>query len=129
MAVGSRFAAQEETYDVGRVRFGAMRLLRLAVSVLARQRFSDTSSGFRAFNAPMVTFFADTYPQEYMESVEALLLACYAGFRVVEVPAQMRQRTGGQPSARNVRLLYHYFRLLIVMVTTASPRRARPRSV
>ncbi|MBA3653233.1 MAG: glycosyltransferase family 2 protein [Actinobacteria bacterium] len=128
MAIGSRFTARESTYDVGRVRFGAMRLLRLAVLVLSGQRFTDTSSGFRAFSAPLVRFFADTYPQEYMESVEALLLACYEGFKVVEVPVLMRQRSAGVPSARNIRLLYHYLRLLIVMVTTAPLRSKRPRA-
>ena len=39
------------------------------------------------------------YPVEYMDSVEALVQACNAGFRVDEVAANMRGRTGGAPSA------------------------------
>ena len=129
MVVGTRFLESGSVYEVGRLRFGAMRFLRLAVHLLAGQRFSDTSSGFRGFSKSMTEFFARTYPQEYMESVEALLLACYGGFRVVEIPAEMRQRAGGRPSSRNFKLLYHYIRLLIVMVTTAPVRgRMRRRS-
>ena len=66
--------------------------------VLVRQRFTDTSSGFRAFSRPMLEYFAATYPVEYMDSVEALVQACNAGFRVEEVPVNMRGRTGGAPS-------------------------------
>jgi glycosyltransferase involved in cell wall biosynthesis len=128
MVVGGRFAGEETSYEVGRVRWGAMRVLRLAVKVLSGQRFSDTSSGFRAFSRQTIEFFANSYPQEYMESVEALLLACYAGFRVVEIPVVMRERAGGQPSSRNFKLLYHYARLLLVMATTASPRARRRRA-
>jgi glycosyltransferase involved in cell wall biosynthesis len=122
MVVGNRFGGEEHSYSVGRLRWGAMRLLRLAIQVLAGRTFSDTSSGFRAFSRPMLEFFARTYPVEYMDSVEALLLACYAGFRVDEVPTTMRERSGGEPSNRSLRLLYHYLRLLIVIVSSASLR-------
>src|SRR5205085_7105906 len=127
MAVGSRFAQEQREYDVGRVRLVAMRLLRLGILALSGQRFSDTSSGFRAFSRPMLEFFAHNYPAEYMESVEALLLACYAGFRVVEIPVQMRPRAAGVASNRNLKLIYHYLRLLTMMATTASIRGRKAR--
>ena len=41
-----------------------------------------------------------TYPSEYMESVEALLLACAEGFQVAEVPVHMSDREAGTPSNR-----------------------------
>lgn len=129
MVIGGRFAGDEQTYSVGRVRGGAMRLLRLGVTLLSGRRFSDTSSGFRAFSRPVLELFARTYPAEYMDSVEALLLACYAGFEVVEVPARMRHRQAGAASNRNFKLIYHYLRLLIVMVTTAPLRNSVRRKV
>lgn len=122
LVLGSRFATHSSSYRVGRLRGGGMRVLRLAVQLLSGHAFSDTSSGFRAFSRPMLEFFARTYPVEYMDSVEALLLACYAGYRVVETPVAMRERSGGQPSNRNLHLIYHYVRLLIVMLTKASMR-------
>ncbi len=126
MVIGSRFATAERTYDVGRVRSGAMRILRLAVRWLSGRQISDTSSGFRAFSQPLLEFFAKNYPIEYLgDTVEALVLAHYAGFEVVEVPVEMRKRSGGTPSTRTLRLLNHYLRLLIVLITTASPRRRR----
>ena len=55
-----------------------------------------------------------------MDSTESLLLACYAGFRVSEVPTRIRKRSAGQPSTRHVRLVLHYLRLLVVIVSHLS---------
>lgn len=127
LVVGSRFAPEETCYEVSRIRSGAMGLLRTVVRLLSGQRFSDTSSGFRAFSRPMLELFARRYPAEYMESVEALLLACYAGFTIVETPVAMRHRSAGVASNRNLRLLYNFTRLMIVMVTTAPVRGRKAR--
>ena len=127
LVVGSRFASEETCYDISRVRSGAMRFLGVMVKALSGRRFSDTSSGFRGFSRPMLEFFARSYPVEYMDSVEALLLACYAGFTIVETPVAMRHRSGGVASNRNLRLLFHFLRLLVVMLTTAPLRGRRAR--
>lgn len=125
LVIGSRFAAPEagSEYDVGRLRGGAMGILRVAVRVLSGRKFTDTSSGFRAFSAPLLAFYAAEYPVEYMESPEALLLACQAGFRVVEVPVRMRVRAAGTPSTKNVKLAYHYVRALVSLLSRAPIRR------
>ena len=122
MAIGSRFAGDGAAYQVGRARGRAMGAIRLGVRLLSGHRFTDTSSGFRAFSPEVVAFFAETYPAEYMDSVEALLIALRAGFSVVEVPVTMRPRQAGSPSHRNVRLAYHFVRLGVVMVSGVSRR-------
>ena len=124
MVVGSRFTDAERSYSVGRTRSGAMGLIRVGVRLLSGRRFTDTSSGFRGFSRPLIEFFADTYPPEYMDSVEALLLALRGGFEVVEVPVQMRERLAGKPSNRSLRLAYHFIRLAVVMVSGATRHRA-----
>ncbi len=126
MAVGSRFAATSSDYQVGKARGFAMGLLRFTVRRFTGKPFTDTSSGFRAFSRPVLEFFADTYPSEYMESVEALLMAHRAGFDVREVPVVMRERQDGTASNRNVKLLYHYTRLLLTLTAGAQRRKARP---
>lgn len=126
LVVGSRFAAPDagSGYDVGRMRGGAMGILRVAVRLLSGRRFSDTSSGFRAFSAPLLSFYAAEYPNEFLgDTVEALLLACQAGFNVVEVPVTMRVRAAGTPSTKNLRLVYHYLRVLLSLLSRAPIRR------
>lgn len=126
MVIGSRFADDQSSYEVGHVRRRAMRVLGAAVKMLSGQTFTDTSSGFRAFDHRALDLFARTYPVDYMESVEALVMACASGLRVAEVPVRMRVRAGGRPSNRRFRLVYHYSRLLLVMLLTTS-RRSRTR--
>jgi glycosyltransferase involved in cell wall biosynthesis len=129
MVVGSRFADSQSGYSVGRVRGSAMRFLRLGVRLLLGRSFTDTSSGFRAFSRRALEYFAHTYPVDYMDSVEALLLACYAGFRVTEIPARMHTRTAGVASTRSIRLAYHFVRLTVVMLASASRRGREPKGV
>ena len=124
MVIGSRFA-DDGGYQVGRSRGVAMALLRRLVGAISGQRFTDTSSGFRAFSRPVLEFFATEYPMEYMESVEALVLAVRHGFTVREVPITMRDRSAGTAANRNLRLAYHFVRLLIVLVAGGPGSRPR----
>ena len=127
MAVGSRFIEGTPEYRVGRTRRQAMRFLALIVRALTGQRYSDVTSGFRAYDRPVIELLAREYPVEYLaDTVEALLIVRYAGFRVDEVPITMRPRAAGTPSTRRVKLVINYLRLLIGIVGSAS-RRARLR--
>jgi glycosyltransferase involved in cell wall biosynthesis len=138
LVIGSRFAAAAASsgegegggdYTVGRVRGGAMWGLQLAVRILGGHPFTDASSGFRAFSAPLLDFFAERYPNEFLgDTAEALLLACRAGFAVVEVPVRMRPRAGGTPSNGRFKLAYHYVRVLVSMIGTSPIRRTTVRS-
>jgi len=131
MAVGSRFAddpnTDKEAYKVGRTRRRAMRFLSLVVRALTGQRFTDTTSGFRALDRPVIELLAREYPVEYLaDTVEALLITLNAGFRVQEVPIAMRPRAAGTPSTRSIKLVLNYLRLLVGILSSAS-RRARLR--
>jgi len=121
-AVGTRFSTGTANYEVGRTRRFAMRTLELTVRLLTGRRYTDTSSGFRAFNRDVLRYFALTYPSEYMESVEALVNASYEGFRIVEVPIDMHARAGGEPSNMHTKLAYHYVRVIATLLARAQRR-------
>jgi len=127
LMIGSRFAAGGAvTYPVGPFRRLGMRVLRRIVRALVGRDFTDTTSGFRAFSRPLLEFFAQTYPTEYMgDTVEALVMTANAGFRPDEVGVNMHGRTGGAPSNRRFRLFYYYVRLVVVLLSSASSRRTR----
>jgi glycosyltransferase involved in cell wall biosynthesis len=124
LVIGVRFRGTG-TYRVGRSRRLAMGILRGLTRLLTGRRFADTSSGFRAFSRPMLERFAEDYPLEYMDSVEALVLAVRDGYEVREVPTVMRERSAGVASNRRFRLAYHYLRLLVVLGTS----RVRPKPI
>src|SRR5262249_4751600 len=128
MAVGSRFATGSAEYRVGRTRRQGMRFLALIVRVITGQRYSDVTWGFRPFDRRVIELLGRESPVESLaDTVEALLIVRYAGFRVDEVPITMRPRAGGVPSTRRVKLVVNYLRLLIGILGSAS-RRARLRS-
>ena len=121
LVIGSRFmAGGTPTYRIGRVRRVAMKGLELLVRRIIGQHLTDTSSGFRGFSEPMLAYFAEHYPVEYMDSVEALVIAANAGFTLREVPAGISARIGGAPSTRSWRLAYYYVRLVVVLLTSYS---------
>jgi hypothetical protein len=127
MALGSRFAAGADPYQVSAVRAAGMRVLRVVVRAVAGRRFTDVTSGFRAFDRPVLELLARSYPAEYLaDTVEALLMVTYAGFRVDEVPITMRPRAAGRPSSRRFGLAGNYFRLLIAILS-AGYRHTRQR--
>ncbi len=115
LVIGSRFAGDDSGYRIPPIRRVAMRILEGAVRLVIHRRFTDTSSGFRAFSGPMIEYFAGEYPADYMESVEALCLASVAGFEVTEVAITMRPRSGGSASVVGIRLLFHYLRVLLAV--------------
>jgi glycosyltransferase involved in cell wall biosynthesis len=123
MVVGSRFGAGTVEYRVGPVRRSAMRLLHFSINAMTHRDFSDTSSGFRAFDRDVLELFAQTYPVEFMDSAESLLQACRAGMNVTEIPTRIRERQAGTPSTRNFRLVYHYLRLLVTILSQVPWRR------
>lgn len=128
LVIGSRFGSSSAEYQVGAVRGGGMAVLRAVLRVLAAQRFSDPSSGFRAFSGPLLAHFARSYPVEFLsDTVEALIQAIYLGFNVAEVPVSMRHREQGRPSNANLKLGFHFLRLLLVIAFTASRRGRRNR--
>ncbi len=118
MVVGTRFGnGGTVEYRVGPMRRSAMTVLRLMMNAMTHSHFSDTSSGFRAFERPVLELFAATYPVEFMDSTESLLHVCNAGLRAVEVPTVIRERQAGTPSTRHFRLVFHYMRLIVTMLS------------
>ena len=118
MVIGSRFLAGSGEYHQSMARSRAMGALRRLVRRQTHLEFTDTSSGFRAVGPRALALFARQYPVEYLDSVEALMLAVQNGLHVVEVPASMQVRQAGVASNRRFKLAYHYLRLLVVMATS-----------
>lgn len=114
LVIGSRFAGEGD-YQPGVARGLAMKILVRIIRFQTGRSFSDTSSGFRGFSERMLSAFAEHYPSEYMESVEALSIAHRAGFDVREVAVVMRERQEGVASNRSLKLAFHYVRLLLVV--------------
>lgn len=94
---GSRRLGRQETSDP--MRHLGVHVFAWVASVLTRQRITDTSFGFRAMRTHVTAQVTLMQPQ--YQSSELLIGALARGFRVVEVPMTMRQRTAGRSKKGN----------------------------
>jgi glycosyltransferase involved in cell wall biosynthesis len=121
LVIGSRFASgyarSAAGYEVSFVRRLSMRVLSRLVSKRLHARVFDTTSGFRAFGPRAIELLAPVYPSAYLsDTVEALLIAADRGLRVAEIPVEMRERAGGEPSSGRLRSLFHLVRVVLVVL-------------
>jgi glycosyltransferase involved in cell wall biosynthesis len=123
IAVGTRFAG-ERRYRPSLPRRIGIALFAGLVSLIVRQRVTDTTSGFRAMNRRGIRLFATDYPHDYPE-VEATVLVYRHGLRLVEVPVAMRRRESGRSSITAFRSLYYMGKVsLALFVGLLRPRPA-----
>jgi glycosyltransferase involved in cell wall biosynthesis len=123
VAVGTRFAG-DKTYRPSIARRIGIGVFAGLVSLIVRQRVTDTTSGFRAMNERAIELFADEYPYDYPE-VEATVLIFRHRLRLVEVPVTMRQRETGRSSITLFRSLYYMGKVsLALFVGLLRPRPA-----
>ena len=113
IAVGSRFVAGAGYRPSASRRVG-IRLLATVVSAIARQRVTDTTSGFQALNRRALQLFAADYPHDYPE-VEGMVMTIKHKLRLVEVPVQMREREHGRSSITAFRSVYYMAKVLTAL--------------
>jgi hypothetical protein len=113
IAVGSRFAGGDGYRSSASRRIG-IRLLALIVSTIARQKVTDTTSGFQALNRRALGLFAADYPHDYPE-VEGMVMTIKHRLRLTEVPVQMREREHGRSSITALRSIYYMAKVLTAL--------------
>lgn len=98
LIIGARFAGIGN-YVVSGPRKWAMNFLSHTLSKVCGTELTDTTSGFRASGPKAIELFARHYPAEYLgDTVESLVLASQAGLIIKQIPVEMRERSGGNPS-------------------------------
>jgi glycosyltransferase involved in cell wall biosynthesis len=124
MVVGSRFTG-ERSYRAPFFRRVGIAVFAGVISLIARQRVTDTTSGFRAVNRKGIALFAADYPHDYPE-VEATLMVHRHRLRLAEVPVAMRDRQAGQSSITALRSVYYMAKVLLAIFVTLFRRNVVP---
>ena len=125
LVVGSRFLGEGE-YEPPLARLLGIKLLARIVSLLVRQRVTDTTSGFRAANRRAIALFAADYPHDYPE-VEATVLVFRHRLRMLEVPVHMRLRGAGESSITFRWSAYYMVKVLLALFVGLFRRYPTPR--
>jgi glycosyltransferase involved in cell wall biosynthesis len=124
LVIGSRFVAPGGTYRPPLARRLGIRVFASLVSLLARERVTDTTSGFVGLNRRGIELFASEYPHDYPE-VEATLVALRSGLRLHQVQVDMRERQAGTSSITFVRSLYYIVKVTLALLVASLRRYPR----
>jgi len=125
LVIGSRYAMGRGLKSSG-ARRGVHRFIARIVSLYARTRLTDATSGFRIAGPRAVAIFAQRYPVEWLgDTVESIVMATRRGLRVRELPVVMNERQGGVPSQSILRATLYTGRILFIL-GLASIRSAPP---
>jgi len=79
-------------------------------TIVIRQKITDNTSGFRAYNRKAILFLSHVYPSDYPE-VEAVVVLSKNHFRIMEVPVQMRERQHGNSSINSIKSFYYMIKV------------------
>lgn len=126
IVIGSRYAPGGDAFKSSAARRGVHRLIAGVVSLYARTRLTDASSGFRIAGPRALAVFAEHYPVEWLgDTVESIVLATRQGLRVAEIPVGMNERAGGAPSQSVFKAIGYTGRIMFILLL-ASIRSAPP---
>jgi glycosyltransferase involved in cell wall biosynthesis len=114
VAIGSRFNAKHDGFRSTSLRRIGIKIFEIFSYLLIRQRITDHTSGFRAFNREVIEFLADNYPSDFPEP-EVIILLGRNGFRMQEVFTQMMERQGGASSIPLAKGPYYMIKVLLSM--------------
>ncbi|MCW2959507.1 MAG: glycosyltransferase family 2 protein [Solirubrobacterales bacterium] len=125
VVVGSRFMGGDGHYQPTLARKLGIALFGRIASALTRQHVTDPTSGFQVLRIQVAQFFCtDVYPSDYPDA-DILILLHRSGYKVCEVPVQMRPSTNVSMHSGHKSLYYIYKMVLSISVTLLRPRDAR----
>jgi glycosyltransferase involved in cell wall biosynthesis len=115
LVIGSRYMNHQYSFKQSRLRRLAMLLMGWLVSREVGRRITDSTSGFRIIREPLLTEFAREFPSYYLgDTYEATISAARAGYRIMEIPADLQPRQHGASSASNPRAIALIAKVLLI---------------
>jgi glycosyltransferase involved in cell wall biosynthesis len=114
VAIGSRFNQKHKGFKSSPMRRVGIKMFEWFSYFLIRQRITDHTSGFRAFNRKALEFLAHNYPSDYPEP-EAIVMLGKNGFIMKETFTQMLERQGGISSISFLHGPYYMIKVMLSM--------------
>ena len=112
LVIGSRYLANRHRSTSVPRRLG-IRTFSLVLTLLIRERLTDPTSGYRAMTRRVLQFCTlDTYGFDYPDA-DFLLTLHRAGFRLAEIPIDIKPRLGGQSQHRGLRPVYYILKMFL----------------
>lgn len=104
LMIGSRFGSEKTTHDPSLLRRFAMLALSKVAQHATKHSITDSTSGFRLIQQPLLGELATHLPAYYLgDTFETVVVAGRAGYHVEEIGVAMAPRKHGASSSGNFR--------------------------
>lgn len=104
MMIGSRFGSENTTHDPTLLRRFAMSVLSKVAQHATKHIITDSTSGFRLIQQPLLGELAAQLPAYYLgDTFETVVVAGRAGYHIEEIGVAMAPREFGNSSSGDVR--------------------------
>jgi len=118
LVIGSRYLSRDTTLFPSLPRRIAMCMLGAAASRIAGTKITDSTSGFRVITQPLLGEFARDFPSYYLgDTFEATIAAVRAGYKVMEIPADLSPRLHGTSSTTSLAAIVLIVKVLLIAFT------------
>jgi glycosyltransferase involved in cell wall biosynthesis len=118
VVIGSRFCQDHAEFKSTYLRRIGIKIFEMLNSLIIKQKLTDNTSGFRAYNRRAIHFLADNYPMDYPEP-ETVVLLGKNGFLLKEVFVRMQARMNGRSSISGFESIYYMIKVLLAVLMTA----------
>jgi len=122
LVIGSRFLSAASTLKPSAPRRITMSLLAYIATSIAGTKLTDSTSGFRVIQQPLLSAFAESFPDYYLgDTFEATIAAARSGYRIIEVPAALAPRLYGESSASAIQSIRLIAKVLTIAIFRLHP--------
>jgi hypothetical protein len=112
LVIGSRFLLGSRNNGSVPRKLGNTLFAKL-LSLLIREKLTDPTSGYRALKSTALHFcIQDTYGFDYPDA-DFLLTLHRAGFRIEEIPIEVRPRSGGESQHSGLKPVYYVIKMFL----------------
>lgn len=118
LVVGNRFL-HSASYTTSFARSLGMKLFGLVVKKLTKLNLSDTTSGFQGMSRPLFLWYCqEHFPRDFPDA-DILIRTHFHGFRIKEIPAEMRIPDGNISMHRGIlRPSYYVCKMWLSIIQT-----------
>lgn len=114
MVIGSRFL-ENEGFQSTSLRRAGIGFFSWLIKILTGQLITDPTSGFRACNKRVISYFANHYPKDYPEP-ETIISVYRLGGKIKEIPVIMHERRSGVSSINYLKSIYYMLKVTLAIL-------------
>ena len=115
LVIGSRFVGDLSEFKSSKLRRMGINLLSGIIKICTGVKIYDVTSGYRACNKKLISYFANNYPVDYPEP-DSLVQVLKMKYKVREIPGIMHERKTGKSSINGFKSIYYMIKVILAII-------------